>query len=934
MSQPIVARGVRVHNLKNIDVVIPTGRLVVITGVSGSGKSSLAFDTLYAEGHRRYVESLSVYARQFLDRMERPALDSMDGICPAVAIRQRAPARNPRSTVATATEIHDHLRLLFAKVGRTVCPTCASVVSRDTAETVADRIHALPAGARAMVLFPTPVGGIPLPDLVDRLRKRGYRRVLAGEETVDLEAAETPGLALGDPLRVVVDRITPSVDPPGRVTEAVATAFAEGLGRALVKVVGGPLLEFSEAFECARCGQAFEEPQPRLFSFNNPFGACPACHGFGNLIEIDQELVVPDPARTLAGGAIEPWSRPRYRAVVAEMKRFARRHGVPVDVPWSDLPEEHRRLVLEGDEEFQGVIGFFRGLETKKYKVQVRVFLSRYRGYQVCPDCAGRRLRREALNVRVGGLDIDAVCALSVREALAFLARAGKDADDAGGAPGVANGDAAARVLSELRRRLRYLADVGLDYLTLGRAFSTLSGGEAQRIALASALGTGLVGTLYVLDEPSVGLHPRDTNRLIAILQALRDQGNTVIVVEHDRAIIRVADHVIDLGPGAGEQGGRVVFQGSCAELLREGRSLTAKYLRGELATGTRAARRRPGAAAIVVRGARAHNLKGIDVRIPLAGMTCVTGVSGSGKSTLVHDVLIAALRRDPRAEVPADSPWDSVTCVEPIAEVVGVDQSPIGRTPRSNPVTYVKAFDAIRELFAATGDARDRGLTASHFSFNVPGGRCEACSGDGQVRVDMQFLADVSLVCEACAGKRYRPEVLEVRWRGRSIDHVLDMTVQDALHFFAGQPAIVRRLKLFAEIGLGYLRLGQPATTLSGGEAQRVKLAVHLARRPGDQVLYVLDEPTTGLHMADIAELVACLARLRESGATLVVIEHNMDVVKHADWVIDLGPEGGAAGGHLLFEGTPEALAERRQGTGPYLKEALAGPQVAVVSA
>ncbi len=923
MSQPIVARGVRVHNLKNIDVVIPTGRLVVITGVSGSGKSSLAFDTLYAEGHRRYVESLSVYARQFLDRIERPALDSMDGICPAVAIRQRPPARNPRSTVATATEIHDHLRLLFARAGRTVCPTCATVVSRDTAETVADRIAALPPDARAMVVFPAPVGGTPMTDIVDRLRKRGFRRVLAGEETVDVEALEAPGAALGDPLLVVVDRITSAAASRARVTEAVSTAFVEGMGRALVKVVGGPLLAFSEAFECARCGLAFEEPQPRLFSFNNPFGACPTCHGFGNLIEIDQELVVPDAGQTLAGGAIEPWNRPRYRAVVAEMKRFARRHAIPLDVPWSALPEEDRRLVLEGDEEFQGVIGFFRGLEARKYKVQVRVFLSRYRGYQACPDCAGKRLRKEALHVRVGGLDIDAVCALSVREALAFVARVGAEAEDSVSTD---------RVLPELQRRLRYLSEVGLDYLTLGRTFSTLSGGEAQRIALASALGTGLVGTLYVLDEPSVGLHPRDTGRLITILQALRDQGNTVVVVEHDRAIIRVADHVIDLGPGAGDQGGRVVFSGSCAALLDEGRSLTAKYLRGELGSGARGARKRPGAAAIVIRGARAHNLKGLDVRIPLGGMTCVTGVSGSGKSTLVHEVVSAALRRDPRADDASAAEWDSVTSVEPIAEVIVVDQSPIGRTPRSNPVTYVKAFDPIRELFASTPDARDRGLTASHFSFNVPGGRCEACSGDGQVRVDMQFLADVSLVCEACGGTRYRPEVLEVEWRGRSIDQVLDMTVQDALHFFAGQQAVARRLKLFAEIGLGYLRLGQPATTLSGGEAQRVKLAVHLSRRPGDQVLYVLDEPTTGLHMADIAELVACLRRLRESGATLLVIEHNMDVVKHADWVIDLGPEGGAAGGHLLFEGTPEALAGRADGTGPYLKEALAGERAAVL--
>jgi excinuclease ABC subunit A len=930
MSQPIVARGVRVHNLKNVDVVIPTGKLVVVTGVSGSGKSSLAFDTLFAEGQRRYVESLSVYARQFLDRMERPALDSMDGICPAVAIRQRPPARNPRSTVATATEIHDHLRLLYARMGRTVCPRCGTTVSRDTAASVAERLRALPEDARAMIAFPAAVGGTPRADLLDRLRKRGFRRLLDGEGAIDLEAAADPAVALGDPLHVVVDRVAPAADPVSRIAEAVETAFAEGAGRAVVQVAGGPRLAFSEAFECARCGSAFVEPEPRLFSFNNPFGACPTCHGFGNLIEVDQELVVPDPSRTLAGGAVEPWNRPRYRNVVAELKRFCRRRGIPLDVAWAALAEEDRRLVLEGDEEFHGVIGFFRWLETRKYKVQVRVFLSRYRGYQVCPDCAGRRLRREALQVKVGGRDIDEVCALSVREARDFMSALAFEGEE---------GAAAARIVGELERRLRYLADVGLDYLTLGRPFATLSGGEAQRIALAAALGTALVGTLYVLDEPSVGLHPRDTKRLIAILETLRDQGNTVVVVEHDRAIIRVADHVVDLGPGAGEQGGRVVFAGSCRELLAEGRSLTAKYLRGELALTPRPRPRKAGGTAIVVRGARAHNLKGIDARFPLGSMTCVTGVSGSGKSTLVHDVLCAALRRPERghaeeAAAEGGRAWDSISGATGVSEVVVVDQSPIGRTPRSNPVTYVKAFDPIRELYAETPDAKDRGLTASHFSFNVPGGRCETCSGDGHVRVDMQFLADVSLECEACGGKRYRPEVLEVRWHGRSIDHVLDMTVHEALHFFAGQAAVVRRLKLFEEIGLGYLRLGQSATTLSGGEAQRVKLAVHLARRPGDEVLYVLDEPTTGLHMADVAELLACLARLRDAGATLVVIEHNMDVVRHADWVVDLGPEGGAGGGRLLFEGTPEALAEARTATGRALREAMAGPRVAVAPA
>jgi excinuclease ABC subunit A len=914
MAKSIIAKGVRVHNLKGIDVEIPTRRLVVVTGVSGSGKSSLAFDTIYAEGQRRYVESLSAYARQFLERLERPDVDSLEGLCPTIAIRQKAPSRSPRSTVATATEIHDYLRILFSRVGRTLCDGCGTEVVKDTTDSVTERLVGLPQGTAVLLGFPQPRGGIPFDDMVERLRKKGFGRLLTPEGAFRFEDLQEP--PAGDSLTVLVDRVSATEGMRSRIADSIQACFAEGGGLAWAQVVGGPLFRFSERFECARCSRAFEEPEPRLFSFNNPFGACPTCHGFGNLIEIDRALVVPDGRRTLAGGAIEPWNRPQHRTVQAELREFARRHSIPMDVTWDDLSEEQRRLVLEGDEEFQGVLGFFRGLEAKKYKVQVRVLLSRYRGYQVCPSCHGARLRSEALRVQVGGRTIDEVCRVSVREALRFLSDLSL---------GPSESALVERSVAEIERRLRVLSEVGLEYLTLDRPFGTLSGGEAQRIALATALGTGLVGTLYALDEPSVGLHPRDTERLIAILLTLRDQGNSVLVVEHEKAVLRAADHIVDLGPGAGEQGGRVVFQGSYSELLEDGRSLTGKYLRGDLAISVPARRRRGNGLEILIRGAAAHNLKGIDVRIPLGTLTCVTGVSGSGKSTLVHDVLCGALLRRP--ERPDRTGVDIVEGGEFVEDVVLVDQAPIGRSPRSNPVTYMKAFDEIRELFAATRDARNRGLSSSHFSFNVPGGRCETCAGDGQVRVDMQFLADVYLVCEACGGRRFRPPVLEVRYRDRSIDQALEMTVREALHFFSTQPRLARRLRVLDQIGLGYLRLGQSATTLSGGEAQRIKLASHLLRKPGQRVLYVMDEPTTGLHMADIAELLSCLQRLIEAGATLVVIEHNMDVVKQADWVIDLGPEGGEEGGYLIFQGTPERLvAESTGSTAKYLKQSLKG--------
>jgi excinuclease ABC subunit A len=913
-SDAIRVRGVRVHNLRNIDIEIPWGQLVVITGVSGSGKSSLAFDTLYAEGQRRYVESLSIYARQFLERMERPDVTEMDGICPAIALRQRPPSRNPRSTVATAAELHDYLRLLFARVGRTVCE-CGRPVTKETPQTIAQRLVTEFEGRRALMGFP--IASLDRDGLAE-LTKKGFTRLLDGETIVEVDTLLAgTGPLPAPPVLVLVDRVVLKPDSLSRVAESLETAFAAGGGTVRVQILSGPALDVSDRFECTSCGRVFEEPQPRLFSFNSPFGACPRCHGFGNLIEVDQELVVPDQKKSLGGGAIEPWNRPHYKSIVTELRRFARRRGIPMDVPWAELREDHRRLVLLGDDDFQGVVGFFRWLETKKYKVQVRVFLSRYRGYQTCPDCHGSRLRREALRVKVGGLDIDRLCAMSLRSAREFLRKL-ELAD-----PERPLGEG---VLADLDRRLGFLINIGLDYLTLDRPYGTLSGGEAQRIALATSLGTGLVGTLYVLDEPSIGLHPRDTRRLIDTLKALRDQGNTVVVVEHDREMMATADHVIDLGPGAGEQGGRVIFQGSHRDLLEDGRSLTGKFLRGEIRIGSRAGRRRKGnGLSLWIRGARAHNLKGIDVRIPLGTMTCVTGVSGSGKSTLVHDILCAGLLKAQGKWDRAVGAHDAIEGAAVVEEIVLVDQSPIGRSPRSNPVTYVKAFDAIRELFAETKEAKDRGLTASHFSFNVDGGRCRVCGGDGQVRVDMQFLADVFLLCEACNGRRYEPAVLEVRYKGKNINQVLEMTVHEAAHFFASQPRVVQKLKLFEQIGLGYLRLGQSATTLSGGEAQRLKLAAHLLRKPDRRVLYVLDEPTTGLHMADIRELLACFERLLESGATLIVIEHNMDVVKQSDWVIDLGPEAGDAGGFLVFQGTPEGLAASGRGvTAPFMKEAL----------
>jgi excinuclease ABC subunit A len=959
----LVVRGARTHNLKNVDVTLPTGKLIIVTGVSGSGKSSLAFDTIYAEGQRRYVESLSAYARQFLERMEKPDVDRIDGIAPAIAIRQKNSVRNPRSTVGTTTEIHDYMRLLFARVGRTFCRACGREVVRETAEVVARQLGQLAPGTRLLLGFDLPVleapplaadsaaevdelsevveenGDVPEPsprkavasetqastraiaDTIDLLRRKGFGRLLVEGRAVafdDLEIATLAGRTL---LQVVVDRIQVggSDEDRQRLTDSIETAYREGGGAAwAIEPVAEPRVHvFSERFECRQCGIAYEDPQPRLFSFNNPFGACPTCHGFGNIIELDMDLVVPDPSKSVLQGAIEPWSKPHYRAQLAELKRAARKNKVRLDVPWSELTDDEKRFVVEGGDDYDGIRGFFRWLERKKYKVHVRVFLSRYRGYLTCPDCGGARLRREARVVRVADRTIDQVAALTVREAQQFFATLNLSPKEAA---------IAEKILKEIRRRLSFLRDVGLDYLTLDRLSSTLSGGEAQRINLATSLGSALVGTLYVLDEPSIGLHSRDNLRLIDILRQLRDQGNTVLVVEHDADMIKVADHIVDLGLGAGEQGGRIVFSGSLDGLMHEARSLTSKYLRQELAIPVPTARRRGTGQKIRLLGAAEHNLKTVDITIPLNTLTCVTGVSGSGKSTLVHDVLYAAVKRAKGGWEKRVGSFGKLEGVEYITDAVLVDQAPIGRTPRSNPVTYLKAFDPIRELFAATKDARSRGLTASHFSFNVPGGRCEACQGEGEVRVEMQFLADVFVPCDQCDGKRFKPQVLEVRYRGRTIHQVLDLTVREALTFFSSSPKVLRRLQVLDEIGLGYLRLGQPATTLSGGEAQRIKIAAHLSSHGGERLLYILDEPTTGLHFDDIAKLLTAFRKLLEAGHTLLVIEHNLDVIKTADYIIDLGPEGGEDGGAVVATGTPEQVAQiETSHTGRYLRSVLA---------
>ena len=971
-TETIVVRGARVHNLKNIDFEIPHNSLTVVTGVSGSGKSSLAFDTIYAECQRRYVESLSAYARQFLERIEKPDADVIDGIAPAVAIRQKNSTRNPRSTVGTATEIYDYLRLLFARVGRTYCIECGQQVKKDTVDEVASAVLAMSTGTRLQVLFPLQASAAASPErkptkkissrtararnsqqaasstvsdqlkprLLD-LRTRGFNRLYQNGQIFEFSTPESLlDVNFSEPVFVLVDRLVVAADARARIVDAVEIAYREA-GEVFFETAWSAdqkaeQLRFSQRFECKRCGLRYEEPEPRLFSFNNPYGACPRCQGFGNTIDFDLELVIPDKSKTLNDGAIEPWTKPKYRTLTTELKRFARQAGIPVDVPWSELEPEHQRLVIEGEGRFFGVRGFFKHLERKKYKLHVRVFLSRYRGYSLCSTCNGDRLRMEAQQVRINGKNICDVCRMTVEEALQFFTALPLTEQEAG---------IADKLLQEIQERLRFLNEVGLEYLTLDRLSSTLSGGETQRIQLATSLGSRLVGTLYVLDEPSIGLHSRDTHRLIKILHNLRDLGNTILVVEHDPDVMRASDNILDLGPGAGENGGKLIAAGTFDQITRNPASLTGRYLAEEIRIQVPAARRKPGSQQIKIFGAHAHNLKDIDLTIPLRMLVAITGVSGSGKSTLLHDVLyqaLAAAKKQVNGSAPATGSWKQVEGAEFIDEVVLVDQSPIGRTPRSNPVTYIKAFDGIRDLFASLPEAHKRGFTAGHFSFNIPGGRCETCQGDGTVTVEMQFLADVELICEECKGARYKPSVLDVRYRGKNIHQVLNLTVQEALHFFSGVPKITEKLRVLEEVGLGYLRLGQSATTLSGGEAQRMKLAAHLqpaareAGRPKDSgasgklrrhALYIFDEPTTGLHFDDISKLLSAFRRLIEAGGSILVIEHNLEVIKTADWVIDLGPEGGERGGYVVGSGTPEAIAKLPESyTGKFLARVLNG--------
>jgi excinuclease ABC subunit A len=942
----IRVRGARVHNLKNISVDIPHNAITVVTGVSGSGKSSLAFDTIYAEGQRRYVESLSAYARQFLERMEKPDVDEISGIAPAVAIRQKNSTRNPRSTVATATEIYDYLRLFFARCGQTFCIKCGAEVRRDNPDEIATRVLSLSAGRRFYILYEfrittaampagskrgakkalTPPAGEALRQGLVDLQKRGFNRVYQAGRIHEFSSPETLlDVDFSKPVYVLVDRLAVSPESRARLVDSIEICYREGHGEAILEFPGdGPgkpaeRLTFNERFECKNDGTLYQEPEPRLFSFNNPYGACPRCQGFGNTIDFDLNLVVPDASKSLDEGAIEPWTKPRYRTLFQEAKKWARGRGIPTNVPWRQLTAEQRRLVLEGDPEndYEGVKGFFNWLERKKYKLHVRVFLSRFRGYATCPDCGGTRLRAEARAVRVAGKSITEICKLTVKEARVFFSTL-RLSD--------AQLKIADKILEEIRTRLQFLDEVGLDYLTLDRLTSTLSGGESQRIQLATSLGSHLVGALYVLDEPSIGLHPRDTQRLIDILKSLRDLGNTVLVVEHDPDTIQAADCVIDLGPGAGELGGKILFCGPYAAMLEEHKSLTGRYLCGELRIPVPNVRHKPAGKFLRLYGASLHNLQNLDLMIPLGTLTVVTGVSGSGKSTVVHDVLYKALLAK-RSGGSVKEFCDRLEGDANVRDVIIVDQSPIGRTPRSNPATYLKAFDAIREVFADTPDAKRRGYAAGHFSFNVPGGRCETCQGDGTVTVEMQFLADVELICEECRGTRFKSGVLEVRYRGKNIHEVLQLTVREALAFFVNVTKVVSKLRILNEIGLGYLRLGQSATTLSGGEAQRLKLAAHLSRTDNEGILYILDEPTTGLHFDDIAKLLAAFRKLLEGGASLLVIEHNLEVIKSADWLIDLGPEGGDQGGKIVASGTPEQVARNTQShTGRYLARVLNG--------
>jgi excinuclease ABC subunit A len=914
MKSELIIVGAKQNNLKNVSLRIPHDAVTVVTGLSGSGKSSLAFDTIFAEGQWRYIESLSTYAQMFLDKLDRPDVDELRNVRPAIALEQRNPVRTSRSTVGTISEIYDHLRLLFARIGRIVCPKCGTEVKRSHPSQIAGDLLDRYPGKRIYILFRAPVPPNGPAALLMELQSKGFTRIKLGEELVGTAAID-PGRKDLTELPVLLDRLVLKPDSRQRLVESLETALREGKGEVLVEVPGEKTERFSQALECTSCGTAFEPPQPLLFSFNHPLGACGECNGFGNILRYDQDLIVPDKVLSLKDGAIEPWTKPSNKWWMRQLLSGAKKERIDTAVPFRDLSPAQRDMVFKGTKNFDGVDQFFEHLQGKRYKLHVRVFLSRYRSAATCPACKGLRLKPEALIIKVGGLDITRVSAMPVVDLARWLQGLGLTEFER---------HTAQEILRQIQLKLTFFVRVGLGYLTMGRQTRTLSGGEAQRVNLSNQLALKLTGTLYVLDEPSIGLHPRDTDRLSAIIRELSAADNTVLMVEHDQALIRSADHVVEMGPGAGERGGRVMFAGPKREFLKSS-CLTAKYLSGEETIPVPARRRKEHRRFLEIRAASENNLKGIDVRIPLRSLICITGVSGSGKSTLVQDTLYRALSRDLGSAMETPGRYGQLLGSEHVRGVRLIDQEPIGKTPRSNPVTYVKAFDLIRKFFAALPDAKRKKLGPGHFSFNVAGGRCAACDGAGVQKLEMYFFEDMFVTCEQCGGRRYKPEVLSVAYKGRTISDVLRMTVNEAVLFFDGNTRLQEKLRSLADVGLGYLRLGQPATTLSGGESQRLKISHELSEWKQHDMVYILDEPTTGLHMDDVKRLLQVLDALVNAGNTVIVVEHNLDVIKTADWVIDLGPEGGEEGGRIVAQGTPEEVAGTAGShTGVYLRQYL----------
>ncbi|UWE03461.1 excinuclease ABC subunit UvrA [Laceyella sacchari] len=918
----IVIRGARVHNLKNIDITIPRDKFVVVTGLSGSGKSSLAFDTIYAEGQRRYVESLSAYARQFLGQMDKPDVDAIEGLSPAISIDQKTTSRNPRSTVGTVTEIYDYLRLLFARVGHAHCPEHGIRITSQTVPQMADRIMALPERTRIQIMAPLVKGrkGEHV-KLLEDVARQGYVRVRVDGEIRDLSEEIRLEKNKKHTIEVVVDRVVVKEGVQARLTDSLETALSLSGGEVLIDVIGGEELLFSQNLACPECGFSIDELSPRMFSFNSPFGACPTCDGLGSRMEIDPDLVIPNPQLSLSEGAIEPWSSGTSSYYPQLLEAACRHFGIDMNIPFAELDKKDKAIILHGSKErfpfkytnengftresqalFEGIIPHLNRRYRETSSELMREHLENYMSNKPCPTCKGARLKKEILSVTVGGKNIDYVTNLSIKEAHEFFSTLELSEKEM---------QIARQVLKEIKERLGFLVNVGLDYLSLSRSAGTLSGGEAQRIRLATQIGSSLMGVLYILDEPSIGLHQRDNNRLIATLKKMRDLGNTLIVVEHDEDTMLACDYIIDIGPGAGAHGGRVVSAGTPAEVMADENSLTGRYLSGRNFIPVPEQRTKPGDKWITIKGAKENNLKNIDVKFPLGVFTCVTGVSGSGKSTLVNEILLKAVAREVNKAKAVPGKHRKIEGIEHIDKVINIDQSPIGRTPRSNPATYTGVFDDIREVFASTQEAKVRGYQKGRFSFNVKGGRCEACRGDGIIKIEMHFLPDVYVPCEECKGKRYNRDTLEIKYKGKNISDVLEMTVEEALDFFQNIPRIKRKIQTLYDVGLSYMKLGQPATTLSGGEAQRVKLASELYKRSTGRTLYILDEPTTGLHIDDIARLLKVLGRLTANGDTVVVIEHNLDVIKTADYLIDLGPEGGTGGGTIVAKGTPEEVIQ-----------------------